>query len=105
MLFKMYTPSNHLYKLILLRLSKTNPLLLLRKFGNIYIGWGMKYIGEAYTPTIFPPPQNEYPSGPEITEALDPSVEEEQALKAALEEQTAALEETEDLEEDEEEDD
>ncbi|XP_026109096.1 radial spoke head protein 6 homolog A [Carassius auratus] len=76
-----------------------------RKFGNIYIGWGMKYIGEAYTPTIFPPPQNEYPSGPEITEALDPSVEEEQALKAALEEQTAALEETEDLEEDEEEDD
>lgn len=78
-------------------------LLPLRKFGNIYIGWGMKYIGEAYTPTILPPPQNEYPSGPEITEALDPSVEEEQALKAALEEQTAALDETEDLEDEEDE--
>lgn len=50
---------------------------------------------------MLPPPQSEYPSGPEITEALDPSVEEEQALKAALEEQTAALEETEDLEDEE----
>lgn len=44
------------------------------------------------------------PSGPEITEALDPSVKEEQALKAALEEQTKALDETEDLEDEEEED-
>ncbi|XP_067293852.1 radial spoke head protein 6 homolog A isoform X2 [Pseudorasbora parva] len=73
-----------------------------KSFGNVYIGWGLKYIGEAYTPIGLPPPHSEYPSGPEITEALDPSVAEEQALKAALEEQTAALEETEDLEEDEE---
>lgn len=52
-----------------------------------------------------PQPQSEYPSGPEITEALDPTVEEEQALKAALEEQTADLEETEELEDDEEDED
>lgn len=76
-----------------------------RKFGNIYIGWGMKYLGTAYTPVMPPLPQSEYPSGPEITEALDPTVEEEQALKAALEEQTADLEETEELEDDEEDED
>ncbi|KAI7813508.1 radial spoke head protein 6 homolog A [Triplophysa rosa] len=76
-----------------------------KKFGNIYIGWGMKYLGTAYTPVMPPQPQSEYPSGPEITEALDPTVEEEQALKAALEEQTADLEETEELEDDEEDED
>lgn len=74
-----------------------------RKFENIYIGWGMKFAGEGYTPTVPPMPQREYPSGPEITEALDPSLEEEQALKAALEEQRAAQEETEGLDGDEEE--
>uniref|UniRef100_A0A8C2E596 Radial spoke head component 4A n=1 Tax=Cyprinus carpio TaxID=7962 RepID=A0A8C2E596_CYPCA len=64
------------------------------------IGWGIKYIGEAF----FHHPKMGNPSGPEITEALDPSVKEEQALKAALEEQTKALDETEDLEDEEEED-
>ncbi|XDV47897.1 hypothetical protein PO909_017439 [Leuciscus waleckii] len=77
-----------------------------KKFGNIYIGWGLNYIGEAYTPIVLPPSHSELPSGPEITEAQDPSVEEEQALQAALEEETEALEETEDLEdEDEDEED
>lgn len=50
-------------------------------------------------------PQREYTSGPEITEALDPSLEEEQALKAALEEQKTAQDETEGLGGDEEDDD
>ncbi|RXN01504.1 Radial spoke head protein 4-like A [Acipenser ruthenus] len=50
-----------------------------------------------------PEPEQEYLSGPEITEVDDPSVEEEQALKAALEEQKAAVEEMEDMEEEEEE--
>ncbi|XP_055056458.2 radial spoke head protein 4 homolog A [Misgurnus anguillicaudatus] len=76
-----------------------------KKFGNIYIGWGSKYLGKAYTPPKPPQPQSEYPTGPEITEALDPTVEEEQALKEALEEETAALEETEELEDDEEDED
>ncbi|XP_076867267.1 radial spoke head protein 4 homolog A isoform X1 [Brachyhypopomus gauderio] len=78
-----------------------------KKFENIYIGWGLKFSGEGYTPAVPPPPQTEYPSGPEVTEAVDPSVEEEQALKAALEEQQATLEENEglDVDDEEEEDD
>ncbi len=65
----------------------------------------MKYAGEGYSPPVPPLPQKEYPSGPEITEGLDPSLEEEQALKEALEEQQAAQEEMEDTDEEEEEDD
>ncbi|XP_055009176.1 radial spoke head protein 6 homolog A [Boleophthalmus pectinirostris] len=75
-----------------------------KKFENVYIGWGLKYTGEGYSPPVPPPPQREYPSGPEITEDGDPSVEEEQDLKDALEEQEAAKEEDEE-EEDEDEDD
>ncbi|XP_023843835.1 radial spoke head protein 6 homolog A isoform X1 [Salvelinus sp. IW2-2015] len=76
-----------------------------KKFENIYFGWGLKFAGEVYTPTFPTMPQREYTSGPEITEALDPSLEEEQALKAALEEQKAAQDETGGLGGDEEEDD
>ncbi|XP_055083454.1 radial spoke head protein 4 homolog A [Periophthalmus magnuspinnatus] len=75
-----------------------------KKFENIYIGWGLKYAGEGYSPPVPPPPQREYASGPEITEALDPVVEEEQALKDALEEQEAAREEMEEEEEEDEDD-
>ncbi|TDH08163.1 hypothetical protein EPR50_G00095320 [Perca flavescens] len=67
-----------------------------KKFENIYVGWGLKYAGEGYSPPVPPLPQKEYPSGPEITEALDPSLEEEQVLKEALEEQQAAQEELQD---------
>ncbi|KAM9441344.1 radial spoke head protein 4 homolog A [Clarias gariepinus] len=63
-----------------------------KKFENIYIGWGMKFLGESFSPVVLPPPQLEYPSGPEVTEALDPTLQEEQALKEAQEEQQAALE-------------
>ncbi|XP_037624965.1 radial spoke head protein 6 homolog A [Sebastes umbrosus] len=73
-----------------------------KKFENIYVGWGLKCTGEGYSPPVPPPPQNEYPSGPEITEALDPSLEEEQMLKEALEEQEAAQEELEDTDEEDE---
>ncbi|XP_059196463.1 radial spoke head protein 6 homolog A [Centropristis striata] len=76
-----------------------------KKFENIYVGWGLKYAGEGYSPPVPPPPQKQYQSGPEITECLDPSVEEEQVLKEALEEQQAAQEEMEDSDEEEEEDD
>ncbi|XP_030648966.1 radial spoke head protein 6 homolog A [Chanos chanos] len=75
-----------------------------RKFENIYIGWGMKFAGENFTPCLAPPPESEYPSEPEIMEALDPTVEEEQAMEAAQEEQRAQ-EEEEGLEGDEEEED
>ncbi|XP_062844994.1 radial spoke head protein 4 homolog A [Trichomycterus rosablanca] len=78
-----------------------------KKFENIYIGWGLKYPGDGYTPAPLPVPQDEYASGPDITEAQDPSVEEEQALKEAAEQRQAALEDNEALEgdEDEEEED
>ncbi|XP_031728864.1 radial spoke head protein 4 homolog A isoform X1 [Anarrhichthys ocellatus] len=77
-----------------------------KTFENIYVGWGLKYAGEGYSPPVPPPPQNEYPSGPEITEALDPSLEEELALQETLEEERDAEEELEDIDdEDDEEDD
>uniref|UniRef100_A0A3Q3WFZ7 Uncharacterized protein n=1 Tax=Mola mola TaxID=94237 RepID=A0A3Q3WFZ7_MOLML len=73
-----------------------------KKFENIYVGWGLKYVGEGYRPSVPPGPQTEYPSEPEIIEALDPSVEEEEVLKESLEEQEAAQEEMEDMDEEEE---
>ena len=76
---------------------------MFRKFENMYVGWGLKYAGEGYSPPMPPPPQEEYPSGLEITEALDPTVEEEVELRAALEEQES-LERKEDDEDDDEDD-
>nr|XP_060632196.1 radial spoke head protein 6 homolog A-like [Anolis sagrei ordinatus] len=75
-----------------------------RKFDNIYIGWGHKYSPDNYSPPLPPYVQSEYPSGPEVTETVDPTVEEEMALKAAQEEALAA-EEMEEEEEEEDEDD
>ncbi|XP_076987508.1 radial spoke head protein 6 homolog A isoform X3 [Tamandua tetradactyla] len=76
-----------------------------KKFENIYIGWGHKYSPENFNPALPAPVQQEYPSGLEIVEMSDPSVEEEQALKAAQEQALAsAEEEEEDEDEDEDED-
>lgn len=75
-----------------------------RKFENIYIGYGHKYKAENYTPPPPPPIQEEFPSGPEITEADDPTPEEEAALRAAQQEAAEAAEEMEEAEEDEDED-
>ncbi|KAG9333080.1 hypothetical protein JZ751_013503 [Albula glossodonta] len=85
--------------------SRMSSTLIPQKFENIYIGWGLKFAGDGYTPPVPPAPQREYPSGEEVTEAQDPSLEEEQALQAALEEQRAAQEEAEDMEGEEEEED
>lgn len=83
--------------------SSRVPSFSFRKFENVYVGWGLKYAGEGYRPPIPPVPQKEYPSGPEITEALDPTLEEEEAFKEYLEEQQAA-EEVEGADEEDEED-
>ncbi|NWZ34524.1 RSH4A protein, partial [Brachypodius atriceps] len=69
-----------------------------RKFENIYFGWGHKYSPESYTPELPPPAQAEFPSRPEITETVDPTVEEEMAFKIAQEEALAEDEEEEDEE-------
>ncbi|NXC86736.1 RSH4A protein, partial [Cercotrichas coryphoeus] len=69
-----------------------------RKFENIYFGWGHKYSPENHTPELPPPAQAEFPSGPGITETVDPTVEDEMAFKAAQEEALAEAEEEEDEE-------
>ncbi|XP_022094680.1 radial spoke head protein 4 homolog A-like isoform X2 [Acanthaster planci] len=76
-----------------------------KKFENVYLGWGHKYSPENYSPPPPPPVQEEFPSGPEITEAEDPSPEEEAALRAAQQEAMEQAEEMEDVDEDEDEDD
>jgi len=76
-----------------------------KKFENVYIGWGHKYSPDNYSPPPPPPVQEEFPSGPEITEGEDPSPEEEAALRAAQQEAMEQAEEMEDVDEDEDEDD
>ncbi|XP_003799651.1 radial spoke head protein 6 homolog A [Otolemur garnettii] len=76
-----------------------------KKFENIYIGWGHKYSPDNFNPDLPAPIQREYPSGPEIMEMSDPTVEEERALKAAQEQALAAAEEEEEDEEDDEDED
>ncbi|NXJ09276.1 RSH4A protein, partial [Odontophorus gujanensis] len=75
------------------------------KFGNIYFGWGHKYSLGNHTPALPPPVQPEYPDGPEISEATDPTVEEELAFKAAREQKSLESMEEEEEEEFEDEDD
>ncbi|KAL6108615.1 rsph4a [Pungitius sinensis] len=76
-----------------------------KKFENIYVGWGLKYAGEGYSPPLPPLPQKEYPSDKkQLIEALDPSLEEEQVLRETLEEQRAVQEEMEDIDDEDEED-
>ena len=59
---------------------------------------------ENYSPVPTPPAMSEYPTGPEVTEADDPTVEEEAALKAneaeGAEGEEAAEEEEEEDDED-----
>lgn len=70
-----------------------------RKYENVYIGWGLKYSSRPFNPVLPPPVQEEFPSGADISETTDPSVEQEKALKAAQEEAQANMEEEEEPEE------
>lgn len=76
-----------------------------KRFENVYVGSGHKYNPDNYSPPPPPAVQEEFPSGPEITEAEDPTPEEEAALRAAQLEAEEAAEEMDDPEEDEEDDD
>ncbi|XP_064602607.1 radial spoke head protein 4 homolog A-like [Liolophura sinensis] len=76
-----------------------------KKFENIYIGWGHKYSTDNYSPPAAPAIQEEFPSGPEITEVEDPTPEEEAALRAAQQEAAEAAEEMEEAEDEEEDED
>ena len=76
-----------------------------RKFENVYLGWGHKYSQDNYSPIAPPVICEEFPSGPEITEAEDPTPEEEAALRAAKQEAQEAAEEMEEDNEDQSDDD
>lgn len=54
-----------------------------KKFENIYVGWGQKYSTENMNPQLPPMPQDEFISGPEITETEDPTPQDEAALRDA----------------------
>jgi len=75
-----------------------------KRFENIYIGWGLKYNADNYSPPAPPKFESEFEVGAEITEIEDPTVEEEQAFKKAQEEELMAAEEMEEDEDDEDDD-
>ncbi|XP_033305795.1 radial spoke head protein 6 homolog A [Bombus vosnesenskii] len=52
-----------------------------RRFANVYIGWGHKYITYNYSPPSMPPVQDQYIIGPEIMEIQDPTFEQEEAYR------------------------
>jgi len=76
-----------------------------RRFENIYIGWGLKYNADNYSPPAPPKFESEYIIGAEVTEIEDPTVEEEQAFKKAQEEELMNAEEMEGDDDGEDEDD
>lgn len=72
-----------------------------KKFETLYIGWGLKYSSTPFNPALPPPVQEEFPTGADITETTDPTVEQEAAVKAAQEEAEATQAEEEEPEEEE----
>jgi radial spoke head protein 4A len=69
---------------------------------NIYIGTGHKYSTTHYKPELPPLPADEYKDGPEITEADDPTAEDEEKARVAAEKPEEEEEEEEAENEDEE---
>ena len=68
--------------------------MIVSNFENLYVGWGHKYSAVSYSPPAVGAAQTEYPPGPEVTEAADPSPEEEKAAsKEAGAEEGGELEE------------
>ena len=54
--------------------------MFVSNFENVYIGWGHKYSAINYSPPTIVQVQAEYPPGPEISETVDPTPDEEKAL-------------------------
>lgn len=69
-----------------------------RFFENLYVGWGQKCLPDNFDPAVPEFPMEEFPTGPEVIEADDPSPETEAAIRAAMREQEAANEEGDDVE-------
>lgn len=71
-----------------------------RQFDNVYIGWGLKYQSNPFNPPLPPALQEEFPTGADINETTDPTVEQEQAIRKAQEEAEANHEEEEEADDD-----
>ncbi|CAF0810935.1 unnamed protein product [Adineta ricciae] len=71
---------------------------------NIYIGYGHKYSTSDYRPELPPIPASEYNDGPEITEADDPTAEDEEKARLAAEKPEEEEEGEEEVENEDEED-
>ncbi|KAK7506211.1 hypothetical protein BaRGS_00002323 [Batillaria attramentaria] len=69
-----------------------------RFFENLYVGWGQKYLYDNFEPALPEFPLDEFPTGPEVIEADDPSPETEAAIRAAMREQEVAMGEDDDIE-------
>lgn len=54
-----------------------------KDFHNIYVGSGLKYLANNFSPRPLPAIQQEYPLGPEIMEIDDPTGAEEEAWRIA----------------------
>ncbi|KAA3680749.1 radial spoke head protein 4A [Paragonimus westermani] len=52
-----------------------------KQFENIYIGWGQKSVGPGYQAYLPPDVLCEYTDAPDVTEAVDPTAEDEAALR------------------------
>ncbi|XP_022196930.2 radial spoke head protein 6 homolog A [Nilaparvata lugens] len=75
-----------------------------RSYGNIYIGWGHKYLARGYSPAPLPHPEEEYEIGPEVMEMTDPTPEmEEEWREKQRKKEMEKVAETEGEEEEEEE--
>ncbi|KAK7112532.1 radial spoke head protein 6 homolog A-like [Littorina saxatilis] len=66
-----------------------------RFFENLYVGWGHKNSPDNFEPSQPEPPMDEFPTGPEVIEADDPTPETEAAIRAAMHEQEVEEEEEE----------
>ncbi|CAL8078648.1 unnamed protein product [Calicophoron daubneyi] len=53
-----------------------------KDYDNLYIGWGLKATGPGFHPHLPSSPLTEYQDVPEISEATDPTPQEEAALRA-----------------------
>lgn len=71
----------------------------------MYIGWGQKNLEATFEPALPDMPLTEFPSGPEITEADDPTPEEEAAVRAALQEKELEAEFEQNINDDDDDDD
>lgn len=73
-----------------------------KRWGHVYIGWGLKFSSDPFSPELPPPAQSEYPNGGDITETADPTREEEEEFEAS--QNAAGSQDGSDAEDDEDED-